>query len=272
MNRAYSTIDNILNNKLAEKNFVLVPDAKDGDSDILLYKGETFAYSVMYERSKQVLTLRSAQLFEDNSLDTWKLMSSWFYDMDKSEQSEAESIAKDFLDIIIGPDNSNQLKQITKTKKKKSKDDERVVDPTFFFNRLSNFFPEIKDEMNKDKIVYGKVRFASLTKSFVAPKCDEFAKRNPPELEKLVALFNDMHDNGDKDLRGIIVHGIFNFISEESMKNIGEYFSEDLAKLYKCSKGLRGKNVKPEKVKKQNKFVAQALENARQTQAQQSKK
>ncbi|MFI3206906.1 MAG: hypothetical protein R3Y33_06635 [Clostridia bacterium] len=267
MNKAIEIIDKVLLEKLVDREFSAVETDSNGYGQMRMYKNETMAYSVIYDKKKQVFILRSGDLTEDDIVETWKNVSSWLYDLETGTQAEAESIARDFLDAILGSSSVEEYKALAvQKKKKKGKDDERNVDPTFFFNRLANFFPEIKDEMNKDKIEYGKVRFATLTTSCLVPKCEEFAKKPSQELKKLTELFNDMHNDGDKDVRGIVIHGLFNGLSDEAMNNIQENFSEDLKKLYKCSRPLKGKKIKAEKEKKQSKFMAQALENAREQQ------
>ncbi|MEG1426831.1 MAG: hypothetical protein RSC76_03995, partial [Oscillospiraceae bacterium] len=79
---------------------------------------------------------------------------------------------------------------------------------------------------------------------------------------KLCNLFNDMYKDGDMDVRSLISYGLFNGLSDEAMATVSENFSEELQKLYKCSRKLKNKKIKPEKVKKKNKVIAAALNNA----------
>ncbi len=254
---AFSIIEDILKEELNRQEITDFEQMREESDDVRVYMNDSFAYSVKYESDRKCFELRSTTRVEGKS-DEWKSLSRWLFD-ENSTNKDAESIGQDFLDIISGPKTAKSVKAITK---KKKKGEDGNIDPLFLFNRLANIFPEIKEEMNEDRIKFGKIRFATLTKSVVAPNCEKLASKKGEGFVKMCELFNDMYKNGDIEARGLVIHGVFNSLSDEAMKNIGENFSEELQKAYKCSRKLKDKQLKPEKPKKKNKIVAAALENA----------
>ena len=64
--------------------------------------------------------------------------------------------------------------------KRRGKEGERSVDPLFFVNRLVNIFPELRDELNEEKIVYGPgaLRPPS-SRAHVVPRCEDFGPEIP---------------------------------------------------------------------------------------------
>ena len=77
-------------------------------------------------------------------------------------------------------------------------------------------------------------------------------------------IFCDMYAAGDMDTRAVIQFGVLNNIKDEAaIRNIIANFTDgcDLQKVYKHSRKLIGKNIKPEKVKKKGKKVEARLSN-----------
>lgn len=216
---------------------------------------------MLYNVKRKCFELRTGAADEDGNVEDCRNLSTWLYEFGTSSDADVQSIANDFTDVVKGPKMSADIKSITKPTKKKKNEDGNI-DTLFFFNRLVNVFPELKDTMNQERIVFGKVRFATVSKEVIAPKCDALAKQGGESFDKLCTVFNDMYEDGDIEVRGTILHGIFNNLSGEAMEKISEKFSDELKKLYKHSKKLKNKNIKPNKEKKRSQVVAAALENA----------
>ena len=142
-------------------------------------------------------------------------------------------------------------------------DGDRVVDPLFFMNRLVNIFPELKDELNEEKIVYGQVRFATFIKAHVVPRCEDLAQKYPNSdpMKKLCSLLDDMYANGDLDTRSLAAITLLNSLSDSAFQAVQERLGEELQKSTKYSRRLKGKKIKPEKKKKKKKVVAKPLDN-----------
>ena len=151
-------------------------------------------------------------------------------------------------------------------KKRRKKDEENNADPQFFLNRLVPVFPELRDEMNEERIVYGQVRTALFAAEKVAPKCENLAKnyKDSEPMKRMCTIFCDMYAAGDMDTRAVIQFGVLNNIKDEAaIRNIIANFTDgcDLQKVYKHSRKLIGKNIKPEKEKKKGKKVEARLSN-----------
>ncbi len=262
MNKAYEIIDAILRPQMEELGFAFVEDAKDENQSVVMYQSETQAYCVKLDLTANLFLLKKGELTEDGKVEEWQSLSRWLYDVKQGTTNDAEVIGKDFLDIIVGPKGLAKTKDAALKKKKKSKDDERNVDSIFFFNRLVSYFPELKDKMNEERIKFGKIRFAKLTDEYVAPQCQSYIKSSDADIKKMCELFNDMYEHGDIEVRAILIHGILNYIDDATVEKIKAEFSEDLTKVFKCSRHLKGKDIKPEKVKKKSNIMKKAMENA----------
>ncbi len=232
---------------------------KEDNGSAALFIGEALAYSVFYDEEKKRFELRTCPMEGDAPTNKWKSLSMWMFDPETDNIKEAESIVNDFVETIEGP---KRVAIVQQAKKRKKKDDESTNDPIFFFNRMVGVFPELKEEMNKEREVYGQVRAVSFAREKLLPKMELLAKSYPGSepFDRMCTLLNDMYQTGDMDVRSIITMVLLNgFQDETALKSVEEKFSEDLAKSYKCGRKLKGKKVKPEKKKKQRKFTADTL-------------
>ena len=147
---------------------------------------------------------------------------------------------------------------VQQKKTRRTKDNERSVDPLFFLNRLVNFFPELKEEINEEKIVYGQVRAVTFVRSQVVPKVSRLLKSSPKTgtLEKLGSLLGDMYKDGDLDLRSVVTIALLNQLDDQDFETLKPHLGEELQKAVRFTRKLKGKKVKPEKKKKEKKVVA----------------
>lgn len=215
------------------------------------YATEEVAYCLRYDRGHQRFELCSATISASGEVGDWRSLSLWLFDEKEGDKRDAESILNYFLDVVRGPKRVAVVQQ----KRKRGKDEERNVDPLFFLNRLVNIFPELKDELNEEKIVYGQVRFVTFVKQLVVPKCEGLAIKYPGSepYKKLCALLDDMYKNGDLDLRAVVTVSLLNTMSDEAFASLREGLGEELQKDLKYTRKLKGKKIKPEKQKKQKK-------------------
>jgi hypothetical protein len=264
---AFIVIQKIIEDELFKQGFNPAEEMKVENGQAVMYSTEDVAYSLVYNNGDKNFILCSTTLTENGKPGNWRELSKWLFDPETGTREDATSIGNDFLEIIEGPKRAEAVK-IAKRKRKKTGDDENNTDPMFFFNRLVNIFPEFKDELNNEKITYGQVRFATMAKNVIAPKCQKLALERPEsdEFAKLKALLAEMYKNGDSDLDAVITAGIINNITDETAaERISEDFDTNMKKIYKCSRKLIGKKIKPEKKKKKNKIIADALNNANRT-------
>ena len=126
-----------------------------------------------------------------------------------------------------------------------------------------NIFPELRDELNEEKIVYGQVRYVTFIKAHVVPRCEDLAQKYPDSdpMKKLCSLFDDMYKNGDLDTRSIVTISLLNSLSDSAIQVFTQRVGEELQKDLKFTRKLKGKKIKPEKKKKKKKVVAKPLSN-----------
>lgn len=214
---------------------------------------EDVAYGVKYNKKRQQFELRSTTLDDKKKPTSWRNLSVWLYDEAEGTRGDAESIAEDFLEVVRGPKRVAVVQ-----KKKKNKDEDRNVDPQFFFNRLVNVFPELREAINEEKITYGQIRPAYFAKAKVVPLCEDLLTKykGSSVVEKLANIFSDTYENGDLDARSVVSVIILNNISEAAFEAVKEHLSDELKLDTNYTRKLIGKNIKPEKPKKQKKVVS----------------
>lgn len=251
---AYDLIMDTLTEELEKQGFQAPQPVEWEEGRAEMMATSDVAYGVFYEKRQQRFELKSTTLDNDGKPTAWRSLSLWLFDEQDGTRDDAVSIANDFLEIVQGPKRVALVQQ----KKKRGKNDERNIDPLFFINRLANIFPELKEDLKEERIVYGQVRYAIFIKEKVAPKCEELAIRyKDSELtEKLGTLFSDMYADGDMDLRSILTVTLLNHMSEEAFLNIHENLSAELQTDTKYTRKLIGKKIKPEKKKKEKKVQA----------------
>lgn len=255
--RAFELIKNKLQEALYEQGFGDAIEMQVENAKAVMFTTGEVAYGILYEENKKRFVLRSATMVSKTEPGQWRLLSTWLFDAE-STLADAESIANDFLEIT---QSEKRVELVKTSKKRRKKEEENNADPQFFFNRLVPVFPELRDEMNEERIVYGQVRPTVFAEEKIAPKCEKLAKEfpNSEPFKRMVAVFCDIYGTGDKDTRAVIQFGVLNSIKDETaIKNIMDNFTEDcdLSKVYKFSRKLIGKNIKPEKQKKEKKVDA----------------
>lgn len=256
--KAFDLIAEKVGAALSEQGFSKAGELKEQDGRAVLFTGEDTAYSLFYNQNKKRFELRTCDVDEGKPDCQWKSISIWLFDPENDNLSEAESILNDFVETIQGPKRVAALK----TKKKRRKDDENNPDPVFFFNRFVGIFPALRDEMNDEKAKYGDVRAVTFARDSLVPKiealCTQTTKQD--QIKRCCDLLNDMYIAGDMDVRSIITIVILNGIDNQTaISNMEPLFNEELKKGYTCGLKLKGKKIKPEKKKKEKKFVADNL-------------
>ena len=250
---AFGYIQEGLLEELSKQGFTGPEDLETENARAVMFKTDEVAYSLQYNKRQQ-FELMSTTLDGSGAPTQWRSLSSWLYDRETGEKADAESILGDFMEIIRGPKRVALVQQ----KAKKGKNSDRVIDPLFFMNRLASLFPDVKKEIKKERILYGQIRFAVFTKNIVAPIIEDVALRYPDSevMDKVCTLLSDMYSDGDLDLRSLISITILNNVSEEAYTAIKEKLSDALKLDTKYTRKLIGKNIKPEKPKKEKKVVA----------------
>lgn len=244
----FDLIQNALAQELSQQGFRDPEPLEDPAGRAVLFATDEVAYSVLYDSKKQSFILRSTTLDEKGAPSEWRQLSTWLFDLRSGERSDAESIVNDFTDVVRGPKRVAMVQQ----RKKTAKGEDRNVDPLFFINRLVGLFPELKEELNREKIVYGQVRYVTFIKSHVVERYDGLLRQYPDSepAAKLCALLDDMYKSGDLDLRSILTYTLLNGLSQEAFSAAQEKLGDELKKNAGFSRRLIGKTIKPEKKKK----------------------
>lgn len=251
---AFELISAGLEEALGKQGFASAAPMEDTEGKAVIFKGEDKAYSLLYDEKRQRFQLRSADCSPEGLPGEWHSVSLWLFDSKEGTRQDAESILNDFLEAVEGP---RQLASVSQ-KKKRNREDERVIDPLFFLNRLVNLFPDLKEDMNQERIGYGQIRFVTFTKAHVISRVEGLlsGKGHGSDRQKLVTLLEDMYKDGDPDLRALITAVLLNGLSDEAFQNAQEYMEDNLKKASSFERRLKGKKIKPEKKKKEKKVVA----------------
>ncbi len=255
--KAFEWIQDGLYEELAKQGFSEPQPLEDPAGKLVMFTAADVAYGLLYDVKKQRFELRSTTL-KDGEPGTWRSLSLWLFDENEGTRADAESILNDFIEVVQGPKRVAVVQQ-----KRRGKDGERTIDPLFFMNRLVNVFPELKEELNQEKIAYGQVRYVTFVKSHVVPRCEDLAAKYPNSdpMNKLCSVLDDMYKNGDLDTRAIVTISLLNSLSDAGFQVFEEHVGDELKKDLKYTRKLKGKNIKPEKKKKKKKVMAKTLDN-----------
>ena len=230
------------------------------------FVGAEMAYGIFYEAETKRFILRYCSVDNGKPEEKWRNRSTLLFDPENEEDASrmTDSIVADFTDEVTEKDNTAAaLQQVKKHRRKKG--EESKTDPLFFFNRLVNVFPEIREELIVERITYGQIRPASFAKEKVLPKTHALLQGTPAEaaLKKLAEIYSELYMNGDVDVRSVITFVLLNDLSDEEAAKLEPYFSDDMKSGCKSARSMRGKKLKPEKPKKHRRIVAENLDGVR---------
>ncbi len=247
---------------LEEQGFHFHEEKQEEKGSAVIYMNEErLSYSVFYNEGTKQFELRSATLPEDAEAEvSWRTLSSWLFDPEQDDLRSAESIGNDFAETIQGP---KRVEALQMAKRRHKKEQESAQDPLFFMNRLSNILPSLKEDMIEERSRYGTLRPIAFLETYAMPKIAQLlSSGDGAAVQKLAELMNELYENGDMDVRSIITMVVLNGLEPDTVnEKLVPFFTEDMQKGYKAGFRMKGKKVKPEKVKKQSKVVAKALKN-----------
>lgn len=259
--KAFDLIVELVAQALAAQEFVQQDVSyKQEEGRVALFTSEAMAYSVVFDIHKKRFELRSCGMTDEGPDNEWKSVSVWLFDPDTDSERQAEGIANDFIETIEGP---KRKAMVQSAKKKAKKDEDGNVDPQFFMNRLIVIFPELRDELTEERTRYGRLRGVTFAEKKVLPKIQALLSSygEDDRKERLVGILCDMYNVGDMDVRSIITIVLLNNIEgETATAALEQYLTDDMKKARKAALKFKGKNVKPEKPKKQKRFVADTLD------------
>ncbi|MDO4731038.1 MAG: hypothetical protein Q4B14_02785 [Clostridia bacterium] len=259
--KAFNIITDMVYETLSKDSFTKKSVVNDDNELSIILQSQAIAYKIIFEKEKNLYSLSNCVVAQNSNnedvYENWKTLVEWLFDPGVNTTRDAEDIGKDFSRTLSG---SKQKKLVKTTKKKKA--DEPNAGTAFFFNRLVNVFPELKNDIIFERNNYEDFRSVTFTKEKVLPKVAEVLTRGEnARIKKLCSILSNMYDSGDLDVRGLITYVILNSITDAEQKNIvNDLLSDDLKKAWGFSQKLIGKNIKPEKIKvKKNNFMSATL-------------
>lgn len=260
INKALKIIDEKLSEILIKNGFNKINNIEN----TILFVKESGGYKVRFDETKNKFELFDCDM-ENNNVISEKNLSTWLFDPQNDTEREAKDIAADFAETI-GVTSKNSVKRTAK--KKKKSDDENSTNPLFLMNRIANIFPELKDAVTEEKENYENFRGVTFAKEKAMPFVKEtLTSGNPKDkFKKLCTVFSNLYASGDLDTKAIITIVFLNVVDDTAAReNIERMVSEDLKIAMKEAFKLKGKKIKPEKIKKKSTFISDTL-NAAQTQ------
>ena len=172
--KAFDLIVDKLTPALLAQEFSAPEDYEVENGKAKVFMAGDLAYGVFYDAKTKRFELKSATLQEGQDVK-WKSLSTWMFEPEGEDISEAESIANDFLETVEGP---KRIEMVRQNKKKRNKKDDGTLDadPQFLFNRLMAVFPELREEMAQERVRYGRIRYFTFAKENIAHKAEALAK------------------------------------------------------------------------------------------------
>ncbi len=255
INKAIKIIYEKLAEVLAKRGFAKV----NGAENVLLFvKGEV-GYKVFFDADKNKFELLECCL-EDDNITSKKVLSTWLFDPQNDTEREARDIAADFAETLGGAVKNSSKK--SSAKKKKKTEEENNVNPLFLMNRIASIFPELKETLQEEKNSYEDFRSVTFAREKALPLVKETLTSGEPKdkLKKLCTVFSNLYASGDLDTRSIITIVFLNAIEEPSAREkISAAVSDELKSAMKEAFKLKGKKIKPEKIKRKSTFISDTL-------------
>lgn len=266
--KAIKIIDEKLTEVLAKSGYNKVK-AENNNISILFAKESTGSgFAVNFEESKNQFKLLSCEV-ENGRISESKVLSTWLFDPQSDTEREAKDIAADFAETVRGA-TGKASKKITK--KKKKGEDEDSASSLFLMNRIANIFPELKESLQQEKENYENFRGVTFARERALPLVKEVLTSEEPKdkFKKLCTVFSNLYASGDLDTKAIITIVFLNAIDDTTAReNIGAAVSDELKIAMKEAFKLKGKKIKPEKIKKRSTFISDTLSAAQAQEAQQ---
>lgn len=264
-NKAFEQVVSSVGAALEKQGYTRQPqdESESGDRSVL-FIGPEMAYGIFYEAKQQRFLLRYCSVEEGIPDEKWRNRSVLLFDPEDEADAArlTDSIIADFTDEVAGQDNAKAaLAKLKKTRRKK--DD--TTDATFFYNRLVNIFPELREQILRERIRYGEIRQVTFARTEVLPRMQALLDpaRDETAIKKLCGILCELYENGNFDVRSIITIVLLNNLSDPAYEALKPFFTKELDDAGREARALRGKHIKPEKPPKKKRIVAQSLDGQR---------
>lgn len=255
INKALKIIDEKLAEVLAKQGFSKVNAAEN----VLLFIKDKVGYKVFFDGNKNKFELFECCLENDN-ITSEKVLSTWLFDPQNDTEREAKDIAADFAETLGGA--VRNLIKKSSAKKKKKAEEENNANPLFLMNRIASIFPELKEAVQEEKNSYEDFRSVTFAREKALPLVRETLTSGEPKdkFKKLCTVFSNLYASGDLDTRSIITIVFLNSLEGASAREkISAAVSDELKSAMKEAFKLKGKKIKPEKIKRKSTFISDTL-------------
>lgn len=253
INKAFKIIDEKLSDVLIKNGFNKINNIEN----TILFVKESDGYKISFDDVKNNFVLFDCTL-ENKKIISEKSISVWLFDPQNDSEREAKDIAADFAETVDG----SRRRASKITKKRKKSDDESNSTPLFLMNRIANIFPDLKNAVLEEKENYENFRGVTFAKEKAMPFVRQTLTTGNPKdkFKKLCTVFSNLYSSGDLDTKGIITIVFLNAIEDTTArKNISDAVSPDLKVAMAEAFKLKGKKIKPEKIKKKSTFISDTL-------------
>lgn len=197
----YRIITDKVGKTLADKGYKL---AKDGLLEY--FTNGSRAFSVDYDDSSKLISLKTAVLEEEQGVD-FKTLSSWLLEAGSSD-ADKESIANDFAETVLtalGAKKSASA-QIDMPSKKKNA---QSVDMESFTARFLAVYPAHKQAYKDNVATYSSFMFDSFFAQYGVGELKNALKQdNKKSVAKIISLLNDAYINGESDVVTVVLYTI----------------------------------------------------------------
>jgi len=256
--KAFKQVVTRLRAVLEKQGFPLNQDSVCQNSEGMhaFFIGREMAYGVFYEAEKKRFILRYCSVENGQPEGKWRNRSALLFDPENEEDAsrQTDSIIADFTDEVTEKDNKEAVVQRV-TKHRRHRGEESKTDALFFYNRLVNVFPELREEIIQERVTYGQIRTATFAREKVLPKMHTLLQGDAQkqQLKKLAEIYSELYANGDTDVHAVITFVLLNSLSDAEVEKLEPYFTPEMKIGCQFARKMRGKKLKPEKPKKQSK-------------------
>ena len=235
---------------LAKRGFELKSAETAGDLSYAIYASDSVAYKLEHNAESKKFTLYRGTATEGVANDDFHSVTVYLFDpAEGEEESEADFVVCDFKDSLVekAPVTKRNIQSRAAAQKEKESDETGAV---FFVNRFPTLLPEVKAPLIAHKQHYGELLPNNFCEQCVSKAIYKLVDDNKDKqkMAKLFDFLSQMYNDGDLDVKAIIVQTLLaKFEKEIHVQIVEGYLSDELKKAWIAGKRYYGKELPPEK-------------------------
>ncbi len=177
-------------------------------------------------------------------------------DDESADLKDAASVANEFCDTLLSNRTRSAVPSASRKEVKKERENDEAS-AIYFVNRIPTVLPECREPLIRHKEYYEMLlpnKFCDETVTAAVSKMLDDKTRNK-DAQAFFDFLDKMYLDGGMDVKSIITMTILNNITGEArIARVEDMLSDDLAKAWKAARGYIGKEVKPAKESRYQKF------------------